>query len=598
MSIAHLKKITLIGNLDQKTETLAYLQNLGCLHILSLARNEQKPEEMPSREAENAYKALRFLAEVAGERRQVKRDDSFDVQGFVKEVLTLRQTLRDVGDRRDFLEHRSNALKVWGELLFPDAMELDEYAFWFYEVPVNNRAVMEDVALPWEIVAQDQRTLYMAILSQEEPQDDILPVPRVHVGSKPRGQLLEELEDTEIELEALKAERIALTRYLDLFRAHMSEAETQAELHYALQQTLDDDALFTVQGWISTDDLGPVHAFADAQSLALLEEEPAWNETPPTLLEQPDTEAAGVDLAMFYQVPNYRGWDPTILLVVSFSLFFAMIVADAGYGLIILAGLLLGWKKLSGSAKHIAWRRLGLIISVVTILYGVIVGSYFGVAPSTNSLLANFAVLSLKDFDTMMRISILIGVVHIVFAIGMNAWVNRARRSSTAQLGWICIIVGGLLLWLSGQSGQLAVLGMALIVVGLGSIIFFTSERPIEKPADWAWRVFDGVKALSGSMGAFGDVLSYMRLFALGLASASLALTFNDLAAQVMQSVPGLGLLLAALILLVGHVLNFGLALMSGVVHGLRLNYIEFFKWGLPEEGIAFRPLTRKEVLE
>ena len=86
-----------------------------------------------------------------------------------------------------------------------------------------------------------------------------------------------------------------------------------------------------------------------------------------------------------------------------------------------------------------------------------------------------------------------------------------------------------------------------------------------------------------------------MRLFALGLASASLAITFNDLATSVMQSLKGPGILFGLLILIIGHILNFGLALMSGVVHGLRLNYIEFFKWGLPNEGIIFRPFARKE---
>jgi V/A-type H+-transporting ATPase subunit I len=103
---------------------------------------------------------------------------------------------------------------------------------------------------------------------------------------------------------------------------------------------------------------------------------------------------------------------------------------------------------------------------------------------------------------------------------------------------------------------------------------------------------------LAGAMGLFGDVLSYMRLFALGLASASLALTFNQLAGQADAALPGLGLLVAILILLVGHGLNFALALMSGVVHGLRLNYIEFFKWGLSGEGRPFERFARKEASE
>ena len=598
MSIAPLKKVTIAGPIDQKAETLAALQDLGTMHLLPISLAETPPEKVQSREAEDARKALRFLSEVAGERREISRADDFDVRSFVDQTLTLKQELREVGDRRDFLENRIATLEPWGELVFPETDALGGNLLWFYELLVKHRATLNELDLPWEIIAQDNRTLYLAVLSPEEPAPDLLPIERVHIGSKPRSVLLQELEDAEVELESLSADRIALTRYLKVFRAHLSEAETQAELAYAMQQTRDDDALFALQGWVPEDAVDAVTSHADAAGLAILIEAPAWDEIPPTLLEHPPTEAAGVDLAMFYQVPNYRGWDPTLLLIASFSIFFAMIVADAGYGAVILLGLILGWKRLGAAPKMRAWRRLGLIIAGATIAYGVIVGSYFGAAPREDGLLGDLAILSLNDFDTMMRLSILIGVAHIVFAIAMNAWVNRARRSARAQVGWIAAILGGLFFWLSGQTAPLSTIGIALLIGGLGAIVVFTSERPIEKPLDWAWRALDGVKALSGTMGAFGDILSYMRLFALGLASASLALTFNDLAGQVRASVPGLGVLLGLLILLIGHVLNFGLAMMSGVVHGLRLNYIEFFKWGLPEEGVAFRPLTRKEVQE
>jgi V/A-type H+-transporting ATPase subunit I len=109
-------------------------------------------------------------------------------------------------------------------------------------------------------------------------------------------------------------------------------------------------------------------------------------------------------------------------------------------------------------------------------------------------------------------------------------------------------------------------------------------------------RIMDGIFSLKGLLNVFGDVLSYMRLFALGLASASLAMTFNDLAKDAYTSIAGGGLLIAILILLIGHGLNLILSLMSGVVHGLRLNYIEFYNWGQTEEGTPFQTFARKEI--
>jgi V/A-type H+-transporting ATPase subunit I len=99
-----------------------------------------------------------------------------------------------------------------------------------------------------------------------------------------------------------------------------------------------------------------------------------------------------------------------------------------------------------------------------------------------------------------------------------------------------------------------------------------------------------------GLSSAFGDILSYLRLFALGLSSASLAVTFNQLAVQAMDT-PGIGLLFGLAILLLGHVLNIILALISGVVHGLRLNLIEFYNWGVSGEGDTFRAFRKKETL-
>ena len=120
--------------------------------------------------------------------------------------------------------------------------------------------------------------------------------------------------------------------------------------------------------------------------------------------------------------------------------------------------------------------------------------------------------------------------------------------------------------------------------------------KKLKKPIDALMRLLQGLLALTNATKVFGDVLSYLRLFALGLASASLAITFNQIASDVAAAAPGAGLLLQLLILLLGHGLNLALAVISGVVHGLRLNFIEFFTWGMEEEGRPFRPFHKKEI--
>ncbi len=160
---------------------------------------------------------------------------------------------------------------------------------------------------------------------------------------------------------------------------------------------------------------------------------------------------------------------------------------------------------------------------------------------------------------------------------------------------------GGLLVWFNSSFEQPASwylpTGKSLAGLGLAAVFLFSSARKINKPTDLVMRVLDGLQGVSGITKIFGDVLSYLRLFALGLAGSSLALTFNNLAMQA-KEVEGPGLLYCLLILLLGHSLNILLSLMSCVVHGLRLNVIEFFNWGLTDEGYSYNTFSKKEISE
>jgi V/A-type H+-transporting ATPase subunit I len=201
-------------------------------------------------------------------------------------------------------------------------------------------------------------------------------------------------------------------------------------------------------------------------------------------------------------------------------------------------------------------------------------------------------VLDASDPDTMMALSVVLGVVHLAFANGADAWRLRST-ASIAPLGWIAILLGGLAAVgsLTGQLPDVSLAGFVAMGLGAVGVLLFSATG-----VGLGTRLLRGLLALTGLTNAFGDVLSYLRLFALGLASGSLAAAFNDLAMQSRGALKGGGIAIAFVVLVVGHGLNFLLALMSGAVHGLRLNYIEFFNWGLKDEGKPFRAFRRKEI--
>jgi V/A-type H+-transporting ATPase subunit I len=187
-----------------------------------------------------------------------------------------------------------------------------------------------------------------------------------------------------------------------------------------------------------------------------------------------------------------------------------------------------------------------------------------------------------------MQLSISIGALHLILANLMMAWVRRRTTQAVAALGWALVVAAALWGWLQGFTAG----HWILLALGLLLVLLFSSAQP----GVGGKQLLDGLLALTAVTKLFGDVLSYLRLFALGLASASLAMTFNQLAVDVAAALPVIGLLFKVLILLVGHMLNFVLTVVSGVIHGLRLNLIEFYNWSLADEGYPFQPFAKQEV--
>ena len=189
----------------------------------------------------------------------------------------------------------------------------------------------------------------------------------------------------------------------------------------------------------------------------------------------------------------------------------------------------------------------------------------------------------------------LLGIGLMLGGGGLAFWFGAIHPVWWKRMfGWGVMIFGGFLLWIdsAGQGVMLLVklLGIGLMLGGGGLALWFSATHPV-----WWKRVLGALNAtLPRLSGAFGDALSYMRLFALGLAGSSLSATFNSLGAQA-DDIQGIGLLFAILILLFGHTLNFGLSLMGSVIHGLRLNYIEFFNWAISEEGYLFKAFAMKK---
>jgi V/A-type H+-transporting ATPase subunit I len=592
MSIVTLNKASLIGLTIDKAQVLDQLQALGLMHIIPLRRDRHEREVslLDGVHPEQLQQAIRYLLSCPQKRKQVTTERHFNLRQVVEAALKNRHKRLALNEQLDFLRKRIKDLEPWGSFELPGEQGLYGHLLWFYLVPNYRMHELEHNELPWAVVHRDNRNSYVAVIAEEEPRSNQMPVPRTHTGSIPLKQLEAQLEDLEIELEALDAEREAFTRWLYLLQRSLAGSEDAAEREDVSEQTLDSEEVFALQGWFPAEQQDALETFAREQGLALLIEPPAEAELPPTLLQNPEGVSGGEEIVRFYQMPGYRSWDPSRVIFFSFAMFFALIISDAGYALLLAAVLGFYWRRLGESSTGLRLRALGVTLTLFSAVWGAMVGSYFGAAPPET--LAGLKLFDMNDFDSMMKISVIMGAGHLVLANLITAWRSRGSLRLLAPLGWVVLILAGVSAWLRQQLD----VEWVMLVTGMLAILLCSSERPWQGAKNWLWRLIDGLMALTGLSKMFGDVLSYLRLFALGLASASLAITFNQLAADVAAAVPGMGLFLEVLILLLGHLLNFVLAVVSGVIHGLRLNLIEFYNWSLADEGYAFQPFTKREV--
>ncbi|RZV50223.1 MAG: hypothetical protein EX270_11680 [Pseudomonadales bacterium] len=596
MSIERLKKLVLLGDSAFKNETLEAIQDHGFVHIIPL--NEYK-QEAQTNHYEELREALSYLKNSPHKRRLQTPSHEFHQKQLIERVLNNKRARASTIDEIELLRNRIKDLQPWGDFEYPDLAELSAYRLWFYLAPISKIAMLDSVKLPWKILKESNGFYFLLVIAKNEPNEDEVPFARVHVGSRSLSQLGDDLDAALVKLEDLNAERESLTRWIKPLTHSLDKTINLARMTRAAGLTLDDEDIFVLSGWVSESSVSKLEALRNSSNIAYTLTDPDEQDSPPTLLRNSDRFGGGETAVSFFQLPGYNSWDPSVIIFFSFALFFAVILSDAGYAAVL--GVLLAsfWKKLGRSQGSRRLRNLAGAIVAASAIYGVMIGSYFGIALDESGFLYKLKILDINNFAVMMQLSIGIGILHLVAANAIAGWQHRNTLKSLSNAGWAIAISSAYVLWLqylkNGASISFYSPASLVFVTGLALVLLFSSDRKIHSLPDLALRFFDSILALYKLTKAFGDVLSYMRLFALGLSSASLAVTFNQLAVSASESVAAGGFILFTLIVLFGHVLNFVLAIMSGVIHGLRLNMLEFYNWGIEGEGYPFEAFKKNQ---
>ena len=347
----------------------------------------------------------------------------------------------------------------------------------------------------------------------------------------------------------------------------------------------------------------------DEMGVLYLKEDAREEDNPPIRLRNNRFVKMFESLTGMYGMPDYGEYDPTPVVSIFFLLFFAMCLGDAGYGLVlILVGLAIkkGWVRISmfdGIGGLIA--TLGAATAVI----GGALGTFFGMSiinlvPEGSAAYAYYEFVGgniptpMGELPFQMLLALGIGVFHICLAMIIKAVGYTKRfgfKENISTWGWLILIVGGLIVALLGAGKLIGAEAIKWAVIAIGAVsalaiyIFNTPGRnPLINVGAGLWDTYNM------ATGILGDVLSYIRLFALGLAGGMLGAAFNDLGTMVLGD-GGINWIFFILILLIGHVLNLLMSCLGAFVHPLRLNFVEYFKnSGYEGKGKTYKPLKKE----
>ena len=589
--IVKMKKLTLLCLEDDRAASLDALSDLGLLHITPVTALEGEDIDTSSsalREARSTQHALQaYRKKAVPDATVLSEADRAQPLAKAGELLRRKQAL---ATEIDALRKEQMVLEPYGDFTPATISSLLEQGITvrLYHTSGKKPVTPPDGTL-LHLIRADSRGQYFAIIGQGDFafEGSEFPLPTRSLSDAMAAREVREREMGEID--ALLA---AFSREEATIQTLVSDLEDELSTISARVGMGAANRVAYLQGFCPADRIPRLQEAAAQHGWGLVIDDPAEDDPVPTLIRNPAwVRPIDCVFTMLDILPGYREVDIRSVFLLFFALFFAIIVGDAGYGAIFLAIAIFARFKNKQAPREPF--RLVIFLSLCTIVWGAITGNYFGIL-HLPAPLRGFEIPWMKDDHNLMAFAFLVGAIHLTVAHVWSALQKIKSTRALAQLGWIGLT------WFMYMLASNMILGvelpawaMVLFWSCLGLLILFmTPVKELKK--EWA----DHVMLPFDIIGNFADLVSYVRLFAVGSAGLAVAIAFNELAIGTGVDSVG-GMIKASIILFLGHALNIILCLMSILVHGVRLNTLEFSGHiGLEWAGFKYEPFAIRRTVE
>ena len=612
--ITKMTKYSFVLLSGEKEGFLEQLQELGVVDISrSVKPVDQASHEMMAR-ASKARKVIETLEAldyskdadyeaVAKATVSIEADPVTFVEGSIAKLADLKNSLGNI-------EKQMKARLPWGDYDRKAVEGLSDLGYKVRYYCIDKKRYDEAWATEHalQVVSEDEKKIWFVTVS---PAGEEYSFPAQETAA-PEGTYAEakaEAENISSEIVNCKAGLLNAKDYIPAIKESLNSELVNLDRYLAdgAGQSAAEDLVTVFTGFAPEENDEELAAKFDEMGVLYLKDKAVEEDNPPIKLRNNWFTRQFEVFTEMYGMPVYSEFDPTPILAPFYLLFFAMCLGDAGYGIVLLLfGILLnkGWLKVG------MFDGLGNIISLLgagTMVVGTVLGTFFGMslfeAAWVPEWLKNCMIVGQVDvpgvgvLNIQMLLAMGIGIFHICVAMTVKAICYTKRfgiKENIATWGWLVLIVGGVITGLLALGKLLSpeAIQWALIAIGgisaLAIYIFNTPGRnPLINVGAGLWDTYNM------ATGILGDVLSYLRLFALGLAGGMLGQAFNDLAMSIkgdamMTWIP------VILILVAGHVINILLSSLGAFVHPMRLTFMEYFKnAGYEGKGSAYNPLKK-----
>ncbi len=573
------------------------IQKLGVLHIIEKEAGLTEDLKHKFNEINTYEKAIHVL-----KKRAIPEQEIGHIVKDEKLPESIVEAELKIGKLQSKLEELKAAYekaRLWGDFSPELLQQLKAENIFpeFYTAPGKKFRELEKAGLPVALISEKGSRIYFVLIRTKDAAFD-LDLEPVNLPEIPASELEKQTEIAKEEIDQLNKMLDELAKFsLSLLEQKMTKLINELEFEKVKVTTPKnaDDKLMLLEGWIPRSKSDLFNLYLEDIGVLYVRRRGTPNDKIPVLLKNNRFSSLFEPIGSLFSLPNYAEIDLTVFFAPFFMLFFGFCLGDAGYGLLFLVGA--GIYKPFAAKKFSPYLSLLQFLGVATLLFGIVSGTFFGInlIETEFSFIQNFRNLFL-DPNKMFQLSLALGGVQIILGLFLKA-ANQIKqfgyRYALSTCGWLIIILGILAYTLLSKLGVIpnnAAILYTIISTGGFFILFFSDPQVnvFARVGKGIWDIYSTVT------GVFGDLLSYIRLFALGLSSAILGFVINDIALQILDSSKILGPVFFVIFLILGHTLNILISSLGSFVHPMRLTFVEFYKnAGFKGGGQAYKPFCK-----